>query len=115
MDRESKYRRWFEDVESFTRRVLTTVLFTDIVDSTGRLLEIGDRAWAGLLAEHHARFRGSLASFGGREIDAAGDGFLASFDVPTRALACACAFHDDVEELGIQVRTGVHIGECELQ
>jgi class 3 adenylate cyclase len=115
MDRENEYRRWFEDVESFTRRVLATVLFTDVVDSTGRLLEIGDRAWTELLDEYHDRFRGSLARFGGREVDAAGDGFLASFDVPTRALACAFAFNVDVEELRIEVRTGVHIGECELQ
>lgn len=115
MDRENEYRRWFEDVESFSRRVLTTVLFTDVVDSTGLLLEIGDRAWAELLAEHHDSFRGSLDLFGGREVDAAGDGFLASFDAPTRALACASAFHNDVDQLGIQVRTGVHTGECEIQ
>ncbi len=115
MDRENEYRRWFEDVESLARRVLTTVLFTDVVDSTRRILEVGDRAWAELLAEHHGRFRGLLERFGGREVDAAGDGFLASFDVPSHALAFACAFHHDVEELGVEVRTGVHTGECELR
>lgn len=115
MDHPNRHRRWFEDIESFSHRVLTTVLFTDVVDSTGRLLELGDRTWTRLLGRHHARFRATLDRFGGREVDAAGDGFLASFDIPTRALACACAFHDDAGELGLEVRTGVHTGECELE
>ena len=114
MEHTNRHRRWFEDLESFSRRVLTTVLFTDVVDSTGRLVELGDRAWTELLRDHHANFRSRLAAFGGREVDAAGDGFLASFEVPTLAVAFACAFHHDVVDLGLQVRTGVHTGECEL-
>ena len=115
MEHQNRHRRWFEDLESFSRRVLTTVLFTDVVDSTGRLVELGDRAWARLLGNHHACFRSRLTGFGGREVDAAGDGFLAAFEVPTLAVAFACAFHDEVADLGLEVRTGVHTGECELE
>jgi class 3 adenylate cyclase len=115
MERQNRHQRWFEDLESFSRRVLTTVLFTDVVDSTGRLVELGDSAWADLLRHHHARFRSRLAAFGGREVDALGDGFLAAFGVPTIAVAFACAFHHDVVDLGLEVRTGVHTGECELE
>jgi class 3 adenylate cyclase len=115
MEQPNRHRRWFEDLESFSRRVLTTVLFTDLVDSTGKLVELGDRAWSRLLRDHHACFRSGLARFGGREVDAAGDGFLAAFEVPTLAVAFACAFHHDVVDLGLQVRTGVHTGECELE
>lgn len=115
MGHPNRHRRWFEDLESFSRRVLTTVLFTDVVDSTGKLVELGDRAWSELLQVHHSRFRSRLAGFGGREVDAAGDGFLAAFEVPTLAVAFACAFHQDVADLGLQVRTGVHTGECELE
>jgi len=113
MKHPSREQRWFEDLGSFSRRVLTTVLFTDVVDSTASLVELGDRAWADLLRDHHARFRSRLIAFGGREVDAAGDGFLAAFEVPTIAVAFACAFHHDVVDLGLQVRTGVHTGECE--
>jgi class 3 adenylate cyclase len=115
MEHPNRHRRWFEDLESFSRRVLTTVLFTDIVDSTGRLVELGDRAWTELLRDHHACFRSRLEAFGGREVDAAGDGFLAAFQVPTLAVAFACGFHHEVGDLGLQVRTGVHTGECELE
>ena len=115
MEHLDRHRRWFEDLESFSRRVLTTVLFTDVVDSTGRVLELGDRTWTELLRAHHTRFRERLGRFGGREVDAAGDGFLAAFDVPTYAVAFACAFHDEVVDLGLEVRTGVHTGECELE
>ena len=83
--------------------MLTTVLFTDVVDSTGRLLELGDRTWTELLRSHQTRFRERLGRFGGREVDAAGDGFLAAFDVPTYAVAFACSFHDEVIELGLEV------------
>lgn len=114
MDPSYTHRRWFEDAESFSRRVLTTVLFTDVVDSTGRLLALGDRTWAELLRAHQARFHELLRRFRGREVDAAGDGFLAAFDVATLAVACACAFHAQVSELGLEVRSGVHTGECEL-
>lgn len=115
MEHQNRHRRWFEDLEPFSRRVLTTVLFTDVVDSTGQLVELGDRTWSRLLRDHHACFRSRLAAFGGREVDAAGDGFLAAFEVPTVAVAFACAFHHDVADLGLQVRTGVHTGECELE
>jgi class 3 adenylate cyclase len=115
MGHPNRHRRWFEDLESFSRRVLTTVLFTDVVDSTGKLVELGDRAWTELLRDHHASFRSRLSGFGGREVDAAGDGFLAAFEVPSLAVAFACAFHHDVVDLGLKVRTGVHTGECELE
>ena len=115
MERPNRHRRWYEDLESFSRRVLTTVLFTDVVDSTGRVCELGDRSWTDVLRSHHARFRDRLSLFGGREVDAAGDGFLAAFDVPTYAVAFACAFHESVVDLRLEVRTGVHTGECELE
>jgi len=115
MERPNRHRRWYEDLESFSRRVLTTVLFTDVVDSTGRVCELGDRSWTEVLRSHHARFRDRLSLFGGREVDAAGDGFLAAFDVPTHAVAFACAFHESVVDLRLEVRTGVHTGECELE
>ena len=115
MEHPNRQRRWFEDLESFSRRVLTTVLFTDVVDSTGHLVELGDRAWTELLNVHHARFRAKLEAFGGREVDAAGDGFLAAFEVPTLAVVFACTFHREVLDLGFQVRTGLHTGECELE
>ena len=95
-------------------RVLATVLFTDIVGSTAKAAELGDRRWRVLLAEHHTRVRGQLARFHGRELDTAGDGFFASFDGPARAIRCACAIQDSVHELGIEIRAGLHTGECEL-
>lgn len=76
---------------------------------------LGDRVWAELLEAHHATFRELLDGFGGREVDDAGDGFLAAFDVPSYAVAFACRFHDGVEQLGLQVRTGIHTGEVELR
>lgn len=115
MGHPNRHRRWYEDLESFSRRVLTTVLFTDVVDSTGQVCELGDRSWTDVLRTHHARFRDRLSLFGGREVDAAGDGFLAAFDVPTHAVAFACAFHEGVVDLRLEVRTGVHTGECELE
>jgi class 3 adenylate cyclase len=115
MRHPNRHRRWYEDLESFSRRVLTTVLFTDVVDSTGRVCELGDRSWTDVLRTHHARFRDRLSLFGGREVDAAGDGFLEAFDVPTHAVAFACAFHEGVVDLRLEVRTGVHTGECELE
>ena len=95
-------------------RVLTTVLFTDIVGSTATAAELGDRAWTELVAEHHRRVRARLARFHGREIDTAGDGFFASFDGPARAIRCATAIENDVRELGIELRAGIHTGECEV-
>lgn len=95
-------------------RVLATVLFTDIVGSTERASQIGDRAWTQLVARHHALVRAELARFRGREIDTAGDGFLAVFDGPGRAVHCAQAITAAVRALDLDVRAGVHIGEIEL-
>jgi class 3 adenylate cyclase len=111
-----------EAVESFlagkpSRRipdtVLATVLFTDLVDSTRRAAELGDRAWRTLLERHNALVRMELERFRGVEVDTAGDGFFASFDGPARAIACARAILDQVPELGMGVRAGIHTGECE--
>jgi len=95
-------------------RVLATVLVTDLVGSTERASQLGDRAWAELLGRHHALVRTQLDRCRGREIDNAGDGFLASFDGPARAIKCAWAIVESVRELGLEVRSGVHTGECEL-
>lgn len=94
-------------------RVLATVLFTDIVGSTAKAVELGDRRWAELVAAHHERVRRELARHRGRELDTAGDGFFAAFDGPARAIRCACAIRDAVRELGIEIRAGLHTGECE--
>jgi len=93
--------------------VLATILFTDIVGSTERATELGDERWSELLASHHATVRAELARFGGRELDTAGDGFLASFEAPGQAVRCAAAIVDAVRDLGLSVRAGVHTGECE--
>jgi class 3 adenylate cyclase len=100
------------DVEA--DRVLATVLFTDIVGSSEKAASLGDRAWRELLERHHAVVRHQLARFRGVEVDTAGDGFFASFDGPARAIRCACAIVEAVPELGLEVRAGVHTGECEL-
>ena len=96
-------------------RVLATVLFTDIVDSTRRAAEMGDRDWRALLDAHDAVVRSQLARFRGREVNTSGDGFLAMFDGPQRAIRCAMAIRDAVQALGIQVRAGLHTGECEVR
>jgi class 3 adenylate cyclase len=96
-------------------RVLATVLFTDIVDSTRRAAEMGDRDWHALLDAHDAVVRAQLARFRGREVNTSGDGFLAMFDGPQRAIRCAMSIHDAVQALGIEVRAGLHTGECEVR
>ncbi|GAB7143930.1 adenylate/guanylate cyclase domain-containing protein [Mycobacterium riyadhense] len=96
-------------------RVLATVLFTDIVDSTRRAAEMGDRDWHALLDAHDAVVRSQLARFRGREVNTSGDGFLAMFDGPQRAVRCAMAIRDAVQALGIEVRAGLHTGECEVR
>ena len=96
-------------------RVLATVLFTDIVDSTRRAAEIGDRNWHALLDAHDAVVRAQLARFRGREVNTSGDGFLAMFDGPQRAIRCAMSIRDAVQALGIEVRAGLHTGECEVR
>jgi pimeloyl-ACP methyl ester carboxylesterase len=95
-------------------RVLATVLFTDIVDASRKAAELGDRGWRELLERHHALVRQRLLRHRGVEVDTAGDGFLASFDGPARGIACASSVVADVRELGIEVRAGLHTGECEL-
>lgn len=94
-------------------RVLTTVLFTDIVGATERAAELGDRRWRDLLESHHAIVRRELERHRGQEIDMIGDGVLASFDGPARAIRCACAIRGAVRDLGIEIRAGLHTGECE--
>jgi class 3 adenylate cyclase/dienelactone hydrolase len=95
-------------------RMLATVMFTDIVGSTARAAELGDARWRELLERHHLLIRRQLALARGREVDTAGDGFLATFDGPARAIRCACAITDAVKELGLEVRAGLHTGECEV-
>src|SRR5207247_2604911 len=94
--------------------VLATVLFTYIVGSTERATELGDRAWREVLERHHALVRRELTRYRGEERDTAGDGFFATFDGPARAIRCAHAIVDGVRELGLEVRAGVHTGECEV-
>lgn len=96
-----------------TDRVLATILFTDLVGSTEQATELGDAAWADLLAEHNAVVRRELARFGGEEIDTAGDGFFAVFDGPARAIRCGLAVRDALSGLGLDLRAGVHTGEVE--
>src|SRR3954463_5033950 len=96
-------------------RVLATVLFTDIVDSTRMAARIGDRDWRALLDAHDAVVRAQLSRFRGREVNTSGDGFLAMFDGPQRAIRCAMAIRDAVQGLGIEVRAGLHTGECEVR
>ena len=95
-------------------RLLVTVMFTDIVKATERAAVLGDRGWHDLLESHHALVRRELEHFRGREIDTAGDGFLATFDGPARAVRCACAISREVRRLGLEIRAGLHTGECEV-
>ena len=121
---------WAEDLEAFIAelrelltgerggaepdRVLATVLFTDIVDSTARAAALGDRRWRELLTDHHRLVREAVRRHDGREVDMAGDGILATFDGPARAIACARSIQKAVAPLDIEVRAGVHTGEIEL-
>jgi class 3 adenylate cyclase len=95
-------------------RVLATVLFTDLVGSTERAQELGDRRWKETLERHNEIVRHDLVRFRGREIDTAGDGFFATFDGPARAIRCARSIVDDVRNVGLDVRAGLHTGEVEL-
>jgi class 3 adenylate cyclase len=109
-------RRWVgvEPLRAGMDTILSTVLFTDIVDSTRTQAEIGDRAWKELVLGHHAVVRESLARWRGIENDTAGDGFYATFDGPARAIRCALEIGKRVRDLGIEVRAGIHTGECEV-
>jgi class 3 adenylate cyclase len=109
-------RRFAETIEeehAAFDRVLATVLFTDIVGSSERAAELGDRAWKALVEQHHAKVRALLARYRGQEVDTAGDGFFATFDGPGRAVRCAQAIVQSVGSLGIEVRAGLHTGEVE--
>jgi class 3 adenylate cyclase len=101
------------DQEAELDRVLATVLFTDIVDSTATAAALGDRAWRDLVQRHHTLVRSYLSRFRGTEVDTAGDGFFATFDGPARAVRCAQQIVNSVQSLGIEVRAGVHTGEVE--
>jgi pimeloyl-ACP methyl ester carboxylesterase len=101
------------DAEADLDRVLATVLFTDIVGSTAKAAELGDRGWGNLVERHHGTVRALLGRFRGKEIDTAGDGFFATFDGPARAVRCAEAIGAAVQDLGLEVRAGVHTGEVE--
>ncbi len=96
------------------RRVLATVMFTDIVGSTQLAAELGDGRWQGLLADHNRLVRRQIERFGGHEVRVVGDGFLATFDGPARAVRCALAIRDGVRDLGLEIRAGLHVGEIEL-
>jgi pimeloyl-ACP methyl ester carboxylesterase len=95
-------------------RVLATVMFTDIVDSTRRAADAGDRGWRELIERHDELTRRQLGRFRGQEVKTLGDGFLATFDGPARAIECACAIRDGVGPIGLDLRAGLHTGECEL-
>jgi pimeloyl-ACP methyl ester carboxylesterase len=95
-------------------RMLATVMFTDIVGSTERAVELGDRQWQELLEHHHRLVRSELNRFRGREVDTAGDGFFATFDGPARAIRSACAIQEAVARIGLTIRAGLHTGECEV-
>lgn len=103
-----------ENSQAEPDRVLSTVLFTDIVGSTAKAAELGDRGWRELLERHHSLVRRELTRYRGRELDTAGDGFFASFDGPARAIQCARTIAEGVGELGLEIRAGLHTGECEL-
>ena len=121
--RPEEFPAWAEHVRDFIGverpssvldTVLATVLFTDIVGSTQRSSEMGSRDWKDLLQRHHAVVRDALHRLGGNEVDTAGDGVYATFDGPARAIRCALDISDRVRELGIEIRAGIHTGECEL-
>ncbi len=115
---------FFDEVERFTDgigreeaqfdRILATILFTDICNSSAMATALGDREWRGVVERHHATVRAMLGRYRGVEVDTAGDGFFATFDGPARAIHCARAITDAVRPLGVEVRAGVHTGECEL-
>jgi class 3 adenylate cyclase len=109
-----RFLRSVRDEEAELDRVLATVMFTDIVGSTERSSALGDRSWQNLLADHDRIVRGLIARYRGREIKTLGDGFLATFDGPARAVRCALAIAHAVRDLGIDVRIGLHTGEVEL-
>jgi class 3 adenylate cyclase len=111
-DEIERFVRELEAEEEELESVLATVLFTDIVDSTAQQASRGDRGWGEIVERHHRIVRSVLVRYRGRELDTAGDGFFAAFDGPARAIRCARAIVEQVKELGIEVRAGLHTGEC---
>jgi class 3 adenylate cyclase len=103
-----------EEAPAVPESVLTTVMFTDLVDSTQRATALGNRGWRRLLAEHHSIVRRELARFRGEERDTAGDGFFATFDGPARAIRAGQAMVEGLRGIGLDIRVGIHVGECEL-
>ena len=112
LDAAAAFAREIVEAEAELDSILATVLFTDIVGSTARQAEVGDRRWQEIVEEHHRIVRGCLARFRGRELDTAGDGFFAAFDGPVRGIRCAQAIVEGVRTLGLEVRAGLHTGEC---
>ena len=113
LDEIERFVKGVQAEEASLDRVLSTVLFTDIVGSTQKAGQLGDHNWARLLEEHHATVRRLLARYRGTEVDTAGDGFFATFDGPARAIRCAQAIREAVARLGLEIRAGLHTGECE--
>ena len=113
VDEVGKFLAQIREEEASFDRVLATVLFTDIVESTQKVAELGDQRWRELVERHHSTVRALLARFRGKEMDTAGDGFFASFDGPARAVRCAMAIVEAVRPLGLQIRAGLHTGEVE--
>jgi class 3 adenylate cyclase len=113
MDHEERYLEAVTAAEAEVSRVLVTLLFTDIVRSTERAAELGDRAWMNVVEAHHATVRELFSGFEGREVDCAGDGFFATFDTASSAIGCGDAIIASVRPLGLEVRAGLHTGECE--
>jgi class 3 adenylate cyclase len=97
-----------------SERFLATLLFTDIVRSTAAAAEAGDRNWRRVVEQHHAIVRDELQRHGGLEADTAGDGFYATFDAPSHAIDCARALRDRLRTIGVEIRAGVHVGECQV-
>ena len=108
-----RFVRSVRDEEAVLDRVLATVMFTDIVNSTETAARLGDQGWRDLVENHHAAVRSLLSRYRGTEVDTAGDGFFATFDGPARAVKCAGSIVETVKPLGIEVRAGVHTGEVE--
>ncbi len=113
MDHEERYLEAVTGAEAEVSRVLVTLLFTDIVGSTERAAELGDRAWMRLVEAHHATVRELITRFNGREVDCAGDGFFATFDTASSAIGCGDAITTSVRRMDLEVRAGLHTGECE--
>ena len=113
LDEIERFVAEVRDEEADLDRVLATVMFTDIVGSTAKAAELGDRSWRELVERHHGVVRALLGRFRGTEVDTAGDGFFATFDGPARAVRCAQGIGDAVQDLGLEVRAGVHTGEVE--